>query len=265
MYISVIVTTYNWPKALFSVLKGLRSQTNKNFEVIIADDGSKEETKILISNEQKDFPVPLIHAWQEDKGFQAAKCRNMAIQKAKGDYIVFLDGDCIPLPTFINNHYLLSKKGFFVAGNRVLLSEKFTNEVLNKKINIHKWKLHQWIIATILGKCNRFSPLLNIPFPRKIHLTKWQGVKGCNFAAWKNDLINVNGWDESFVGWGYEDSDIIIRLIKAKVFRIEGRFKIPVIHLWHKENDRGREKQNWDKLQEIIDNNDIKAKKGLLQ
>ncbi len=263
MLATVIVTTYNWKKALQAVLNGLRAQCNKNFEVIIADDGSKEDTKSLIEDIKKTFPVPLIHIHQEDQGFRAAACRNKAILKATGKYIIFLDGDCIPLPTFIDNHLTLCQEGYFVAGNRVLLNKNFTDEVLEKQLPIHQWSFFKWIIAKLKGQCNRILPLLNLPIPRKLILKKWQGAKGCNFAAWKSDLVKVNGWDESFEGWGFEDSDIIVRLIKSEIYRIDGRFKIPIIHLWHKENDRGNIKQNWNKLQQVIKSNNTIADLGL--
>lgn len=263
MFISIIITTYNWPKALSAVLQALNNQTNKNFEIIIADDGSTQDTKELIDGFKANFSVSIKHIWQEDKGFRAARCRNKATINASHDYIVFLDGDCIPLPTFVDEQIKLAEDKYFVVGNRVLLSQNFTQMVLNKSIEIFNWKFKDFLLARLRGQCNKILAILNLPFPRKIYSKKWQGAKGCNLAIWKKDLLNVNGWDESFTGWGYEDSDLVIRLINADIKRKEGKFKVPVLHLWHKENDRSFERKNWDMLQGIITDGRTLAIKGL--
>lgn len=253
--ISVIVTTYNWPQALELVLQSLAAQMcDIKYEVIVADDGSTADTKNIISK----FKVK--HAWQEDKGYRVSRCRNRALLQAQGDYIIFIDGDCMVRNDFIVSHYKLAEKGYFVFGNRVLLSEKFTKHVI--KNNIGSGILY-WLKNRLQGNCNRLLPLFSIPlgFLRKINPRKWQGAKGCNLAMWRCDLDKVNGWDMAYEGWGYEDSDLVIRLINVGVMRKSAKFKISVIHLWHKENDRSKQDLNWDKLNNT--NKKILAEKGL--
>ncbi len=95
--------------------------------------------------------------------------------------------------------------------------------------------------------------------------TRWKGAKGCNLGIWKQDLLNINGWEENFTGWGYEDSDLVIRLLRSGVQRKNGRFYIPVIHLWHPENDRTHERRNWTQLKDREIDKQINAEKGLNQ
>jgi glycosyltransferase involved in cell wall biosynthesis len=266
--ISVVVTTYNWPYALRVVLEALCSQkTQVPFEIIVADDGSKKETTQLIAHFKKKNAIPVKQVWQSDEGFRAAAIRNKAIQVSSGDYLIFLDGDCIPRENFIERHFELAEKGFFVVGNRVLLNKEFTITALSQILPLYKWSFLQWCIARLKGDCNRVLPFITVPFGqvRYSALKRWQGAKGCNFAAWKSDIIQVNGWEEQFEGWGYEDSDLVIRLLRLGVKRKEGRFYLPVIHLWHPENDRTREVENWARLEFNRKSTRIEAEKGLNQ
>jgi len=265
--ISVIVTTYNWPQALRAVLNALVEQkTIHPFEIIIADDGSREETAKLVREFKNKSPIPLLHIWQPDEGFKAAAIRNKAILVADGDYIVFLDGDCIPREDFINKQMLLAEVNTFVVGNRVLLNRDFTVAALSQQLSLHQWSFFRWWMTWFKGHCNRISPFLRLPFSgsfKSCH--RWRGAKGCNLSIWKADLLQVNGWEEKFVGWGYEDSDLVIRLLQNAVKRKSGRFRIPVVHLWHPENDRSLEPKNAVLLQERRKNKQLCADQGINQ
>lgn len=267
--ISVIVTTYNRPDALKAVLIALNENEKhfKNFEIVIADDGSNQKTAELIREMSPKIKLPIQHVWQEDDGFRAATIRNKAILKTTGEYIIFLDGDCIPRTDFIKAHSELAESQFFVVGNRVLLNQKLTETALEKMLPLHQWSFFKWWVIRCQGLCNRSFSFLSIPLGplRKLKQTSWQGAKTCNLAVWKSDLIKVNGFDESFSGWGYEDSDLVIRLIRAGIKRKEGRFRVPVIHLWHPENDRGREKSNWAMLQSRQQKQGFFSERGLTQ
>lgn len=270
MKISVVVTTYNWPAALETVLKSLLEQkTFHAFEIIVADDGSKEETAVLINSLKEQSSIPLLHIWQPDEGFRAAAIRNKAILAANGDYIIFLDGDCVPREDFVEKHFTLAEPRAFVVGNRVLLTKEFTEKVLTQGLPIYQWSLVDWFWAWLAGHCNRLLPLIALPLTgwRTYFKTKvrWRGAKGCNLAVWKEDLLSVNGWEEKFVGWGYEDSDLVIRLLHSGIKRKSGRFYVPVIHLWHPENDRTRERDNWLLLKEKQAGSQYYAEKGLNQ
>lgn len=269
--LSVIVTTYNWPQALNLVLEALAAQVIPSMEVIVADDGSGSETKAIIENMRKTFSCPLRHVWQEDNGFQAAKIRNKAIIQSAGEYIIFIDGDCIIANNFIQHHLSLKQKNYFVAGNRVLLTQHFTQDLLHSdnQLKLHEWGFLKWLKALRQKKINRILPCMQSWFLVRVinffNKQKWQGAKTCNLAVWKQDLLAVNGFDESFTGWGFEDSDLVLRLLRKKVKRKEARFYAPVIHLWHAEQSRDKLTQNFQKLEKIISSTAIKANNGLEQ
>jgi glycosyltransferase involved in cell wall biosynthesis len=269
--LSIIVTTYNWPQALKLVLAALASQVTPEMEVIIADDGSNAETSVVVENFKNKMQGNLIHIWQPDEGFQAAKIRNKAIAKAKGEYLIFIDGDCIITKDFIQNHLKLKQGHYFVTGNRVLLKKEFTSRLLTQiqPSSLHEWGLLHWIKARWKNKINRFLPCVKLKILMKLvnlfSKQRWQGAKTCNLAVWKKDLINVNGFDENFTGWGFEDSDLIVRLLRKGIKRKEARFYAPVIHLWHPEQSRDKVMENYHKLEQVIKSNSFLAKKGLDQ
>src|SRR5438067_1465466 len=134
--ISVVITTYNRPDALAAVVRACFMQTDKNFEIIIADDGSAANTRDCVESLAAGAPMPVRHVWQPDEGFRAAMARNRGILAAKGDYIVFLDGDCVPQRDFIARHRALSEPGCLVSGSRILMSEGLTRRVLEHGISI---------------------------------------------------------------------------------------------------------------------------------
>ncbi|MCK9607109.1 MAG: glycosyltransferase family 2 protein [Methylomonas sp.] len=266
--ISVIVTTYNWPEALAACLTSLLSQHDGNFEIIIADDGSGAATQQLIAEFQRHSPIPIHHIRHEDKGFRAGTIRNKAAALSLGDYLLFMDGDCVALPSFVSRHRHLAESGYFVPGNRVLVSQAYTTRALEQQIPLHSRSLVFFLGLWIQRRINRFLPLIYLPFRnwRYRHPWLWQKAMTCNLAIWKTDFIAVNGFDEVFEGWGYEDSDLVIRLIHLGVRRKEGRFALPVFHLWHPHNDRSKHDQNYQRLLERLNRQSlIRAQSGVDQ
>jgi glycosyltransferase involved in cell wall biosynthesis len=263
--ISVIVATYNRPDTLDACLRSLAAQTDRNFEVIVADDGSDVGTAAVINEWSRRMSVPLKHAWHADRGFRLAEIRNRAIRLAEGDYCIFLDGDCLARPNFIAAHRGLMEPGWFVTGNRVLLSEAMTERALQLGARPEDWKFSQWTWHRLRGGVNRVLPLATLPFNklRKRSPSKWSGARGSNMAFWLSDLIAVDGFDTSFTGWGREDSDIFIRMIRNRVRRKDGRFATTVLHLWHKEADRAQLKANDRQLEEVLMSDRIRAQHGL--
>ncbi|MGE5162343.1 MAG: glycosyltransferase family 2 protein [Betaproteobacteria bacterium] len=265
MLISVIVTTYNRPDALGAVLAGLAAQADRGFEVVVADDGSRDDTRALVEQAGYGFPVPLGHVWQEDRGFRAGAARNRAAERARGDYLVFLDGDCIPRPDFVTRHRALAERGWMVAGNRILLSESLTARALRERLPLHAWSARDWSAARRRGDVNRTLPLATLALGplRKLAASRWQRVRTCNLGVWADDFRQVRGFDETFEGWGFEDSDLAVRLLNAGVKRKEGAFATGVLHLWHRENDRRHEGRNWDLLQQRIRSRETLPSRGL--
>ncbi len=266
--ISVIVTTYNWPQALLLCLKSLYAQTDVYFEIIIADDGSRPENLALIEVMLSAAPVKVQLAHHADLGFRAAAIRNKAVALSQGEYLVFVDGDCVLPRDFIAQHRTLAEQGYFVPGNRVLLSQQYTHQVLQDNIELQQLSRGYLGLMWLQGNINRISALMRLPLGalRKWRPKKWQQAMTCNLAIWRSDFIQINGFDEIFEGWGYEDSDLVIRLIHQGVKRKEGRFALPVFHLWHAQNDRSQETSNLERLHaRLADKHIIRAAQGVSQ
>src|ERR1700682_3776817 len=143
--ISLIVSTYNREDALAAVLRSLTRQTDRDFELLVADDGSGTATARVVTEWAAPLPVPLRHIWHPDRGFRLAEIRNRAIRASAGSYCVFLDGDCIARPDFVAAHRRLAEPGWFVTGNRVLLSSELTTAVLRDGLQPQAWRLSEWI------------------------------------------------------------------------------------------------------------------------
>lgn len=267
MKTAVIVTTYNRPDALAAVLAGYAAQRDAKFELVVADDGSTEDTRAVVAAFKSQAQFPVAHVRHEDRGFRAAAIRNRALAATDAEYIVFSDGDCVPAQHFVAQHQRFAERGWFVAGNRILLSEYFTRRVLGAALPIHEWRFAQWLGAWFKRDINRWLPLVTLPDGgfRKAAPQRWEGVKTCNLAAWRDDLLRVNGLDEIYEGWGLEDSDLVIRLLHAGVRHKSSRFSAPLFHLWHAENDRNRLGENLLRLDAILHSDRVVAQTGVSQ
>ena len=219
----------------------------------------------MIDQFKSQSTLNLKQVWQEDDGFRAAAIRNKAVAASQGDYLVFLDGDCMVFPDFLTQHARLMQAGRFTTGNRVLLTRSFTEDILNRQLPLHQWTLPQWVAARFRKKINRLLPFVRLPLGllRKLTPRRWQGVKTCNLGVWREDFIDVNGFDENYQGWGYEDSDLVIRLINKGVFRLEGRFAIPVLHLWHTLNQSSLSEKNLQRLNNVMKSRTTKVDRGI--
>lgn len=265
MRTAVIIATYNRPDALAAVLAGYAAQDTQDFELLIADDGSRDDIRLLVEDYAKHVSFPVQHVWQEDDGYRAAAARNRALAHTDAEYVIYTDGDCVPPTFFVSRHRALAQTGWFLSGNRLLLSEGCTQAVLEQHLPIHGWSRAQWLAARLARDVNRVLPLLHLPDGAWRHrsATRWQGVMTCNFSAWRADLARVNGFDESYSGWGLEDSDLVIRLLHAGVRHKSARFAIPIFHLWHRENDRSGLAANQIKLAQLMASDRVRAQIGL--
>ena len=257
MTVSLIVTTYNWPEALDLVLKSALNQSILPDEIIIADDGSEEETRNLIEQMADMNTVPIFHAWQPDTGFRAAMARNRAIAMAKSEYIIMIDGDMVLHPDFIQDHIDAAEKGTFLQGGRVLLSRTKTEEVLVS----HKLTFSLFTKGIENRKNALYSPLFSHLFSKKGYSLK--GIKTCNFSLFRKDILTVNGFDNCFVGWGREDSEFVVRLFNYGIMRKNIKFAAIAYHLYHPENPRQSLPENDRRLQRSIDENMIRCDDGI--
>lgn len=263
--ISVIITTYNRPDALTAVVDALFSQDDLAFEIIIADDGSGHNTVDAVTALQARAAVPLRHVWQEDEGFRAARARNLGTLKASGEYIIFLDGDCVPQRDFIRQHRRLAQRGHVVQGSRILLSENATAQVLRERLDLQRLGTIDKLAWRRRRAFNKVLPLLfTLPdLGRTSKRFTWRRIKSCNLAVWRADLELVNGFDESFTGWGHEDADLVLRLFNAGVMRKDGAYATEVLHLWHREAVRDQESSNLALVRGRQADKTVRAVRGL--
>jgi glycosyltransferase involved in cell wall biosynthesis len=263
--ISVIVTTYNREDALEAVLRSLASQNDRNFEVVVADDGSAPATAALVEQHKAKVSASLTHVWHEHRGFRAGEIRNRAVCASRGDYVVFLDGDCLTRPDFIATHRRLAEPGWFVTGNRALLTEALTATVLTRPLEPERWGTADWLRQRWSGGLNRLAPVLRLPIGplRKIRPQAWEGARSCNLGIWRADLDRVDGFDASFSGWGKEDSDLLVRLLHAGVRRKDGAYATGVLHLWHAAADRSQLAENEQRLAHVIESRRVRAEAGI--
>lgn len=259
--VSVIVTTYNRPRALAQVLAGLGLQTHLADEVIVADDGSGEETANVIAASVHRLPYPLVHVWHADKGFRAAKIRNSAIRRSSGDYLVLLDGDCIPNRHFVKDHRMLAKIGCFFQGKRVLVERNLADAFGWVQAN-NSWSQFKALITGGLGNAHH---LIRMPwFPART-APGLSGTRSCNLGVFRSDLFAVNGFNEAFEGWGREDSELVARLYKLGLKRRTHPFMAICFHLWHAANSRRRLAENDEILCKAIRSDECFTPQGLVQ
>lgn len=267
MKISFVVLTYNRTDALLAVLRSLARQCDAQHEVLIADDGSRMEEVNELLGRCPPFGCPVRHIWHPDNGFTAAQARNLAASQAHGDYLVFLDGDCVPNSIHVEQHTRLAEPGYFVNGSRVLLSENLTRRVLRDRVDLPRCPALFWVKAWLKGDSNKLLHLLVWPwrlFRVKEGFT-WRGIRSCNFGVWRPDFFQVNGFDETFEGWGHEDADLVLRLSHLGIKRKNGFMGTEVFHLWHRENKRDQEYFNKNKVIQRMQTDQVQAERGLRQ
>ena len=247
---TLIIATYNWPEALELILLSIIKQIKIPDEIIISDDGSSSQTRSLINRYKPFFKESLIHCWHEDSGFRLSEIRNKAINMASKDVIIQIDGDVILHPSFISDHLKTIKRGYYTQGSRVLLSDSVSKQALANKIT--KFSPFQ------KGITNKLNTMHSLFFGQIIgkRKTKLKGVRGCNMAFWKKDLLEVNGYNQDITGWGKEDSELVVRLFNRGIKRKNLKFGGIQYHIYHPENSRKHLKSNIKILE-----NSIKYKK----
>ena len=265
--VALIISTYNRPAALDRVLASALAQTAPPDQVLVADDGSTAETARIVARRQPAFDGRLSHVWRPDAGFRLAEARNRAARDATADLLVFIDGDCLLRPDVIAAHRRLAEPGFAVAGNRVMLSPALTEAVESGQVDPLRWRASDWWRALRAGDVRRVAPLLTLPGQawRRLRPRSWIQFRGCNMGIWRRDLERVNGFDEAISGWGFEDSDMGIRLINAGVGIKSGRFATAVLHLWHREQPRDQAELNRQRALLVRRENIIRARQGLAE
>lgn len=236
---SLIVTTYNSPRYLELSMRSIFNQRYLPDEILVADDGSTDETRMLVDKLTAQSPVPVHHIWQPDEGFRAGAIRNKAIAKAIGDYIIQIDGDMILHPSFVLDHLRMANRGTFVCGSRVIINKALTESILSiRRIDIKSNEAGMQ--HTMNG---RRIPLL-MPLLSRYKAKNGAYARSCNMACWRDDLMQVNGYNEDICGWGREDSELSWRLINVGIKKRFLKFGGIQYHLYHPENEKGCDPRN---------------------
>jgi GT2 family glycosyltransferase len=270
MRTAFVVLTYNRPDAALAVLRALAPQCRPEHRVVIADDGSRVQNVQALRDGLPAFSCPVQHVWHPDVGFTASRARNLgaaAAAAAGADYIVFMDGDCVPNPRFALRHAQLARAGHFVNGSRVLLSPELTQKVVAGEIDLSQCDTGTWLRLRMAGDVNKLTHLLQWPGAplRDQPRFRWKGIRSCNFGVAFSDYEKVNGFDETFAGWGHEDADLVLRLHNAGLRRRNGFLGTEVWHLWHREHSRADEGGNRARVTARTESGIIRAERGLAE
>jgi len=257
MKIALLISTYNWPEALNVVLKSLKVQTLLPHLVLIADDGSNKKTAILIKKFIEQLDLEVKHIWQENNGFRKSTILNKAIATTDAEYIIQIDGDCIMHSHYIEDHIAGAKRNSYLFGSRVNIKPKAVAMVLKKEI--FKFPLFS---AKIKNKSRNFrlSILRNFYKEQNKFSSK---TRGCNISYWRENFINVNGYDENIQGWGREDSEFVYRLLNNGVKGKRLRYGGIVYHIYHPKESKSMLEKNSIIERETIDTNKMRCSNGI--
>lgn len=256
MSISCIISTYNNPRALEMIIGCLTTGMELPDEIIIADDGSTRETRELIVQITPKSPVHIVHCWHRDKGFRKNRILNIALSNANSDYIIFLDGDCLPHRQFVADHHRLAESCYFVQGRRAFVPERYVEPLMKGTTSIQalamRFRIKGWFKS------------LRLPFPIITRNRNMYGLLGCNLAVWHEDLATINGFDEVYEGWGIgEDSDLGARLYNLGRKRKFVYGRALVFHLNHPELPKNHVPASMARLLKTVESGNIQCQRGL--
>ena len=258
MRTTLLIITYNWPEALKLVLYSVKHQKVMPDEIVIGDDGSTDDTRQVIQRFAAKVSVPVVHVWQEDKGFRRTMILNKAIAKATGDYIIQVDGDVILDSNFIKDHIEVAQRGCFVCGSRVKLSQKISAKIFKTmKVSLKVWNMPFSYVSNSF-RSHIFRRILAFRYARRV-----DHLRGCNMAYWKDDCIKVNGYNEDLLQWGHEDAEFAYRLhfagIRKKALKMGGI----MFHLYHREASKANEQVHKQALKKVKEEHIVRCDNGI--
>ena len=255
--VGLIISTFDQAEYLARVLANVDRQCSPPDEVLLADDGSGSETRQLFAKWSANQRFRCQHVWQPHEGFRKAAILNEAVANAWSEYLAFLDGDTLPHPRFIADHRSLARDGGFIQGHRALLKEGASAWFGTSDLRHDRRRA--LLTAQLEGLGNAFrwpKPWLR---PRR----DLRGIRGCNLAMWRRDFVAVNGYNEAFMGWGREDSELAVRLANLGVRRFDARGWALCYHLWHPPASRASLGANDQLLAEAQRTGVTRCEKGL--
>ncbi len=251
---SLFVATYEMPRHLALVCAGLERQTTRDFEVFICDDGSGPETAEVIKQFAARANVPVKHIRQDHQGFRKCRMLNEALRQSKGQTLIYLDGDCVPHKDFVRDHLENQEEGRYLAGRRLELGPKISEWLTVERVRegFFDFPKPQLILSVLSGDSEHLQRSVRIPVPwlrEKLKMNRVDDLKGCNYSVARKSLEAINGFDESYEGYGREDTDVEIRLqnLGLKIKSLKGLAL--QYHVWHPR--RAFTPANDDRLEEL--------------
>jgi len=244
--LSLVVAVYNAVQYLEFILEALKRQSFDDFEIIIADDGSGPEIRRLVDRMRNDFRFPMQHLWHDDAGFRKNAMLNKSIGAASSDYLVFIDGDCVPHRKFLNDHRMHRQANVVLCGRRMNLSSQLTDRLTVEGIRSGEYERLSpavWLDG-LMARSSNLEDAVRIenPFIRKMLHRNRARILGCNFSVEKSLLESINGFNEEYRGPGIgEDTDIAYRLELAGANFITLRYLAILYHLFHPPTKVGEE------------------------
>ena len=235
MRASVVVSTYNQPRALELSLTGLAAQSCRDFEVVLADDGSGPETRAVVDRVRAETGLALAHVWHPDDGFRKTEILNRAIVAASGDYLIFTDGDCIPRADWVATHLRLARPRRFLSGGYLKLPADVSARITADDVRAGRATDLAWLRAQGWRPGRHAVRLLaGGPLPALLDraTTTKATWNGHNASTWRAAIVAANGFDLDMT-YGGEDRALGERLVNAGLDGVQIRHRAPVVHLDH--------------------------------
>jgi glycosyltransferase involved in cell wall biosynthesis len=265
---SLFVSTYEMPKHLSLVLAGLLHQSTRDFEVIICDDGSGAETREIIDQFREKSRMTVHHVWQTNEGFRKCRILNEGLRRSHGKICVFLDGDCVPHCHFMRDHICSQEEGRYLAGRRVELGPKISASLTPDEVEsgFFDYPRPKLVTSILSGDSEYLNRTVRVPWQplRKIlKMDRVADLKGCNYSVSKAALVELNGFDEEYEGYGREDTDIELRLQNLG-FKIKSLKGLALqYHVWHPR--REFTPKNDHRLEQLAQSGRVRCERGLVQ
>ena len=272
--VSIVVSTFEWPEALDVVLRSISEEERQPLDVTVADDGSGPRTAEVVERRRASFRAPLRHAWQPDEGWRKSRILDLASREAGGDFLLFLDGDCVPRRGFLDATRRAALPGWFLASKRLHLSVELSRRVLAGEVGPWRWSTARWLVGAPreVVSTPRETGRVGVLVPVRVRRRPWRpGLPdfappydgyGFYFGVHREDFERVNGFDMRFTGWGGEDEDIAARLRRAGVRCGWPGTRATMLHLWH-EPKRGTMPSNDHLVRETVAGDHVAALAGL--
>ncbi len=259
------MATYEWPEALDLVLRALAEQSVRDFEVIVADDGSGPQTQAVVERWRSASWLAIGHVWQPDEGWRKTRILNLAALAAQGEYLLFLDGDCLPRRRLIESVIRAALPGWFLAGKRVMLGREVSERILAEAIPVWRWSTPT-LLARLwrdIGRPGLILPLRDRRRPWRLGQPEFRppyDAYGFLFGVHRRHFEQVNGFDLRFQGWGGEDEDLACRLRRSGIRCGWAGPRSTLLHLWH---ERSGPSSNRPLLHETLASDRVEAVVGL--